>query len=400
MTDRSVVYAQTDLTAGGDDHETFWKRLVKAGLEPTTWVDSRHDSVIALIRSPKHLPKGLEQMLIRRLMILSKKLRRDPEASEAYLESNMNQIIEATIGQVDRVEVYHNSIPWNRIPPALSRVVGLSSPVPDGSVGYPALGKNKHGDLVETPADPKDPLGRQVLEYILKTSYAEKVPLNHTNVQKTIDIHDVLLFEYMNKDGVEQKAVSHNQSLNIGMFKVWQDVDLADFLDQEAHARKGQDHGGEVNPKPKTVPSVRLRGKWINAISRNPPFCLVFRICGTYWALDYIAANPPLLSFRPRTIYQTIVEGNWMKNAGKFLRTLKAAYCVCVKRVKEFRGGMMSDLHNFAKAEVAKRGLGVMPKDGLKPRIYRKRPPIREVSNRLANENAQAAKDCAEEGDA
>jgi hypothetical protein len=97
MTDRSVVYAQTDLTAGGDDHETFWKRLVKAGLEPTTWVDSRHDSVIALIRSPKHLPKGLEQMLIRRLMrlmILSTKLRRDPEASKAFLESSMNQIIE------------------------------------------------------------------------------------------------------------------------------------------------------------------------------------------------------------------------------------------------------------------------------------------------------------------
>lgn len=97
MTDRSVVYAQTDLTAGGDDHETFRKRLVKAGLEPIPWVDSRHDSVIALIRSPKHLSKGLEQMLIRRLMrlmILSQKLRRDPEASEAFLESSMNQINE------------------------------------------------------------------------------------------------------------------------------------------------------------------------------------------------------------------------------------------------------------------------------------------------------------------
>lgn len=60
----------------------------------------------------------------------------------------------------------------------------------------------------------------------------------------------------------------------------------------------------------------------------------------------------------------------------------------------------MRDLHNLAKAEVARKGLGEMPKDGLIPRIYRKRPPIREVSNRLANENAQAAKDCAEEGDA
>lgn len=60
----------------------------------------------------------------------------------------------------------------------------------------------------------------------------------------------------------------------------------------------------------------------------------------------------------------------------------------------------MRDLRNLAKAEVAKKGLGEMPKDGLIPRIYRKRPPIREVSNRLANENAQAAKDCAEEGDA
>jgi hypothetical protein len=53
----------------------------------------------------------------------------------------------------------------------------------------------------------------------------------------------------------------------------------------------------------------------------------------------------------------------------------------------------MSDLHNFAKAEVAKRGLGVMPKDGLKPKIYRKRPPICEAWNRVTNEKAQAAKD-------
>lgn len=53
----------------------------------------------------------------------------------------------------------------------------------------------------------------------------------------------------------------------------------------------------------------------------------------------------------------------------------------------------MRDLHNLAKAEVAKKGLGEMPKDGLIPRIYRKRPPARKVSSRLANENAQAAKD-------
>jgi hypothetical protein len=202
---------------------------------------------------------------------------------------------QATISPVDHVEVYHNSIPWNRIPLSLSRVVGLSSPVPGGSIGYPTLGETKLGVLVETPAPyrPANPLGRQVLEYILRTSYAEKVPLNYTNVQKTIDVHDVLLFEYKNKDGEDQKAVSHCQSLNVGMFKVWQDVDLANFLDQKARSEEGKDHSGKGR---------RQKGKWITAISKNPPFCLVFRICGTYWALDYIAATPPFPSTKPKTV--------------------------------------------------------------------------------------------------
>jgi hypothetical protein len=77
------------------------------------------------------------------------------------------------------------------------------------------------------------------------------------------------------------------------MFKVWQDVDLANFLDQEARREEGKDHSGEGS---------RQKGKWITAISKNPPVCLVFRICGTYWALDYIAATPPFPSSKPKTV--------------------------------------------------------------------------------------------------
>lgn len=94
MTHRSVVYAQTDLTAGGDDPKTFRKRLDKAGLDSYPDIDTRHDAVVALIRSPKALPKVQEKTLIGRLVELSTKLKRDSVASEAYLESNMNQIIE------------------------------------------------------------------------------------------------------------------------------------------------------------------------------------------------------------------------------------------------------------------------------------------------------------------
>jgi hypothetical protein len=131
---------------------------------------------------------------------------------------------QATISYVTPVEVYHRSIAWNRVPLSLSRVFGLSSPVPDGSIGYPTLGKDKTSAIIETPreSDSEDPLGRQVLEYILKTSYAEMLPLNFTT-NTTLDVHDVLLFEYQRKDGQTEEEVSRNQSHNVGHFKVGTD---------------------------------------------------------------------------------------------------------------------------------------------------------------------------------
>jgi hypothetical protein len=94
MTDRSVVYAQTDLTAGGDDYTTFRKRLLKAGVEEAPAVAPSHDYILEPIQSPKRLPRVQEDLLTKEIKKLSTKLLRDRAASEAYLESNMNQIIE------------------------------------------------------------------------------------------------------------------------------------------------------------------------------------------------------------------------------------------------------------------------------------------------------------------
>ena len=83
-------------------------------------------------------------------------------------------------------------------------------------------------------------------------------------------MHDIFNIEYKIKDKENALEVARNQSLNIGFFKVWQDIDLAFAL--------GSDSADKVKD--------------------DPPFHLVYRICGTFWAVEYIAGG---FSVQPRS---------------------------------------------------------------------------------------------------
>jgi hypothetical protein len=148
--------------------------------------------------------------------------------------------------------------------------------MPDGTIAYPTLGR-KGDTLIPTPDGDQHPLGRQVIEYILRSKkYAKVLPLNHTSLSQTTGIHDVMILEYKADDSEESQEVGLNQDVNVGLFKVWQDVDLA----------------------------LALGGAWKQRILQDSPFCLVWRICGTYWAIEYVAAV--LIDFKDGELQPTV----------------------------------------------------------------------------------------------
>jgi hypothetical protein len=238
--------------------------------------------------------------------------------------------------------------------------------MPDGSIAYPTLGR-KGDTLITTPDGDQHPLGQQVIEYILRSSeHAKLLPLNHTTLVQTTGVHDVMIFEYTADDSEESREVALNRNINVGLFKAWQDVDLG----------------------------VALGKEWCDRIETDFPFCLVWRICGTYWAIEYVAARSILLhgELEPTVspgnarigmscladsfveqYHSTVAEGDWAKDPVKFLRTAKEAYRICAKRVKDFRGGMMQALYERVQTNGVV--LQEKPLEKIDERLYLKKPP-------------------------
>jgi hypothetical protein len=114
------------------------------------------------------------------------------------------------------------------------------------------------------------------------------------------------------------------------------------------------------------LPLPPSTGSWKTEVAKNPPYCLLFRICGTWWALDWVGLlsidnknTTVSLGHRSYISYliasdsqhwTTLKEGNWAKNPVYFLKTLKTTYEIFSKRVREKRGSMMKELLRRARA--------------------------------------------------
>jgi hypothetical protein len=168
-----------------------------------------------------------------------------------------------------RLETYI-SAPWNRFPATLSSCKYLSAPTPDTIVGYPDL----LSDGTDIPLDPEHPLGRAALQKILTSEIADTAPTCHNNASRFTAVHDILVIEYEADSREANLEVALNSILNVGLFKVWQEVDLMFALEKDL--------------------------EW--EVMYDPPFFLGYRICGEKWSVEYVSPVTPVQRVEHMTV--------------------------------------------------------------------------------------------------